>query len=292
MKSPERCPVCGDAPQIRVARPDLRVVRSPGCGLEWQSPFPSDAELAALYDDDYFKRWGVGDETSLERVRAMKAASYRPFLRALREVRPGGRLLDVGCAFGFLLDVAAELDFEPYGLDLSPAAVARARRAHGARVHAGGLDRDAFPGVRFDAITLVDVLEHVPDPADFLARVRERLAPGGALACVLPNVASVVRRVLGARWPHYAREHLWYWTPGGLRRFFATRGFEVVALRTGVRKTYTGTYLHAYASCLGGGFAPLFRLLGPARLRVPTGEMWVIARAWDPEGGPGAGAAI
>ena len=62
-----------------------------------------------------------------------------------------------------------------------------------------------------------------------------------------------MRRLLGARWPHYAPEHLWYWTPASLARFLRGRGLEVVALGTGVRKTYTGRYLHAYASCLGGG---------------------------------------
>lgn len=281
MTAPGRCPVCGDRPEPRIERPPLRVVRSPGCGLEWQDPFPGDAELAALYGDDYFARWGVRDEAGLARVRAMKIESYGPLLDALQAVRPGGRLLDVGCAFGFLLDAARARGFEAFGLDLSAAAVAHARRAHRERVHVGPLDDSAFPGVRFDAVTLVDVLEHLPAPAELLARVRARLAPGGALAALLPNAASAVRRLLGARWPHYAREHLWYWTPDSLRRFLAAQGFAVVALRTGVRKTYTGTYLHAYASCLGGGFTPVFRLLGPMRVRVATGEMWVIARAED-----------
>lgn len=279
MIAPERCPVCGDLPRPRIDRPALRIVRSPGCGLEWQDPFPDAAELAALYGDDYFARWGLTDDASFARVRAMKIASCRPLLQALRERRPGGRLLDVGCAYGFLLDAARDLGFEAFGLDLSAAAVAHARKAHGARVHLGPLDDDAFPGARFDAVTLVDVLEHVPDPEAFLAQVRARLAPGGTLAAVLPNAASAVRRVLGARWPHYAREHLWYWTPGSLRRFLSAQGFPDLALRTGVRKTFTGTYLHAYARSLGGSFAPAFRLLGSARVRLPTGEMWVLARS-------------
>jgi hypothetical protein len=125
----------------------------------------------------------------------------------------------------------------------------------------------------------------VPDPDAFLDTVERRLAPGGVIAALLPNAASAMRRLLGSRWPHYAREHLWYWTPASLSRFLRARGLHVVALETGVRKTYTGDYLHAYASRLGGDFAPLFRLLGPLTVRVPTGEMTVVARRGAPAPG-------
>lgn len=275
--APLRCIACGDAPVPVFQRGELAVVRSPGCGLEWQQPFPSPERLRELYAGDYFQRWGARDPAALERVRAMKQASYRDLVGTLASLRSGGRLLDVGCAMGFLLEVAEQAGFEGWGLDLNPEAVRVSRRRFGDRVAQGELDASAFPGVAFDVVTLIDVLEHVPDPAALLAGVHGRLVPGGVLAALLPNAASFTRRLFGRRWPHYAPEHLFFWTPGALRRQLAAAGFQVREIRTGFRKTYTPEYLEAYAAVTGAWRPPGLRWLGPRQLRVPTGEMLALA---------------
>jgi SAM-dependent methyltransferase len=155
--------------------------------------------------------------------------------------------------------------------------VSIARERFGERVQQGELDSAAFPGISFDVVTLIDVLEHVPDPAASLSRVYERLAPGGVLAAVLPNAASLVHRLLGPRWPHYAPEHLFFWTPRALERQLAAAGFAVHAIRTGLRKTFTGDYLTAYAACTGAWLPPGLGWLGRRTLRLPTGEMLALA---------------
>jgi len=274
--SPERCIVCGSRPRALFRRGDLSVVRCPACGLEWLSPFPEEAAAGTMYGESYLRRWGIDGPEALARVRAMKESSYRSFLREIQRHRAGGRLLDVGCALGFLLGVAREEGFDPYGMDLNPSAIEIARREFGDRAQAGPLGPATFPGLRFDVITLIDVLEHAPDPGALLDLLRERLAPGGVIAAVLPNAASLTRRILGRRWPHYACEHLWYWSPANLRRFLQDRGWIVRALRTGIRKTYTARYLHAYSACLGGWLPPGLGILGNMRLRIPTGEMMAV----------------
>jgi 2-polyprenyl-3-methyl-5-hydroxy-6-metoxy-1,4-benzoquinol methylase len=275
--APARCIACGAEPAPLFQRGELAVVRCPGCGLEWQRPFPSSQRLRELYAGDYFARWGARDQASLERVRGIKQASARELLAELARLRPGGKLLDLGCAAGFLLEAAEAAGFEGYGLDLNPEAIGLAKQRFGDRVALGGLDETAFPGIRFDAVTLIDVLEHVPDPTALLVQVRGRLAPGGALAALLPNAASLTRRLLGRRWPHYTPEHLFFWNPAALRRQLEAAGFEVRAIRTGVRKTYTAEYLTAYAAVTGAWLPPGLGLLGPRRLRVPTGEMIAFA---------------
>jgi 2-polyprenyl-3-methyl-5-hydroxy-6-metoxy-1,4-benzoquinol methylase len=272
-----RCIVCGDAPVPVFRRAGLGVVRSPGCGLEWQSPFPSAERLRELYAGDYFQRWGANDAAALERVRALKHAGYGAVLGEIKRLRRGGRLLDVGCAMGFLLEVAQRQGFEPWGLDLNPEAVRIAKQRFGDRVEQGELDAGAFPGMRFDVVTLIDVLEHVADPGTLLTRVHERLAPGGVLAAELPNAASLMRRMLRSRWPHYAPEHLFYWTPASLARQLAAAGFEVREIRTRIRKTFSGEYLTAYAGCTGAWLPPGIGCLGRHTLRLPTGEMLALA---------------
>jgi 2-polyprenyl-3-methyl-5-hydroxy-6-metoxy-1,4-benzoquinol methylase len=275
--APSRCIACGDAPAPVLQHGALAVVRCPGCGLEWQQTIPSPERLRELYAGDYFQRWGARDPAALARVRAMKHASYRDLLRELARMRPGGRLLDLGCAMGFLLEAAEQVGLQGWGLDLNPEAVRVAKQRFGDRVAQGELGASAFPGVSFDVVTLIDVLEHVPDPAALLAGVHQRLAPGGVLAALLPNAASLTRRLLGRRWPHYAPEHLFFWTPAALARQLVAAGFEVREIRTGIRKTYTAEYLVAYASVTGAWLPPGLRWLGPRQLRVPTGEMLALA---------------
>jgi 2-polyprenyl-3-methyl-5-hydroxy-6-metoxy-1,4-benzoquinol methylase len=275
--APARCIACGEAPEPGFERGALAVVRCPGCGLEWQSPFPSPDRLRELYAGDYFQRWGARDPAALERVRAMKQASHRDLLRELARLRPGGRLLDLGCAMGFLLEAAEQAGFQGWGLELNPEAARVARARFGDRIAQGGLDDAAFPGALFDVVTLIDVLEHVPDPAGLLSAVHRRLLPGGVLAALLPNSASLMRRLLGRRWPHYAPEHLFFWTPAALRRQLAAAGFDVREIRTGIRKTYTAEYLKAYAAVTGAWLPPGLGWLGRRQLRVPTGEMLAFA---------------
>jgi len=212
----------------------------------------------------------------------MKEATYETFLDALPNRSAGGALLDVGCAHGYLLAAARSRGFDVHGVEPSPPAAAAAREELGAeRIHEGMLGPEAFPGRVFDVITLIDVFEHVPDPAAFLSSVRERLAPGGVALLVLPNAASLVARVLGGRWPHLAGEHLFHWSPASFERFLTERGFSVEAVRTGVRKTFTTSYLTSYASVVGAWLPPGLGLLPNVQLRIPTGEMLALV---SPEG--------
>jgi SAM-dependent methyltransferase len=275
--SPVRCIACGAEADGRFRAGGVEIRRCAGCGLEWRADFPGAAELAALYAGDTLERWGIDGPERLAEVRGMKEASYRAFFRDIRAHRSEGRLLDLGCALGFLLGVARDLGYEVRGLDLNEGAIEAARREFGDRVHAGPLDERAFPGERFDVITLIDVLEHVPDPSSLFTAIRGRLDAQGIVAAVLPDAGSATRRVLGRRWPHYNAEHLYYWSPSCLERFLAREGWRVRFLRRGLRKTFTARYLDRYARHLGRTLVPGLGALGGLRLRIPTGEMLLIA---------------
>jgi len=275
--APARCLVCDTEATNRFLAGGVELCRCASCGLAWRSEFPGSTELAALYGGDYLERWGIDAPEGLAEVRAMKEATYRAFFDEIATHRAGGKLLDLGCALGFLLGVARDRGYAAWGLDLNESAVNEARREFGERVHAGPLDAEAFPGECFDVVTLIDVLEHVADPGALLSAVTARLSPGGVAVAVLPDTSSAVCRLLGRRWPHYNAEHLFYWSAANLRRFLEREGWRVLALRRGLRKTFTARYLDHYARALGRRPISGLGALGGLRLRVPTGEMLVIA---------------
>ncbi len=103
----------------------------------------------------------------------------------------GARMLDVGCGYGFALDLARFL-FEWEGIGLDPSIVAARGKAElGLDIRPGMLD-DAFdPDERFDVIFSSEVIEHIADPREFLAAARRRLSPDGVLVLTTPDADAV-----------------------------------------------------------------------------------------------------
>lgn len=99
-----------------------------------------------------------------------------------------GRVLDLGCAFGFATRMLRRRGYDAVGVDCSPAYIARARRADPRTTY---LVADAahvpLPDASFEGLLLLDVLEHLPDERATIAEVARLLAPGGTLALSVPS---------------------------------------------------------------------------------------------------------
>ncbi len=115
-------------------------------------------------------------------------ARWERALRILRrEVPEGGRVLDLGCAFGYGTAKIAR-HYETYGLDASPDYIRRARRAvPRARFAVGAAEHLPYPDASFDAVVLLDVLEHVDDERRVVAEIARVLRPGGLLVLSVPH---------------------------------------------------------------------------------------------------------
>ena len=184
-------------------------------------------------------------------------AGYRDdpfFRRAIRNtignhiqprVRQGASLLDVGCGAGDLLEAAVELGFDARGIDISEASAERCR-ARGLDAVAGDFLTHDF-GRKFDVITMWDVMEHLRDPAAFLARVRELLTPGGMFFAKVPGfgelsvaISKHVPRTAGVLID--APDHIQYFDQASLGALAARMGFaaEWLALPRGTRTPPSG----------------------------------------------------
>lgn len=234
------CPLCGGTEvEPRFSRGDLPLWNCQ-CGMVFLHPHPSPEELLEIYGAQYYLGCGIGGEDE-EAARAMKRETFRRQLQLAVATVPPGRSLDVGCATGYLMEVAAAAGWEAHGVELSPFAAGVARRSFGDRVFNGTLEQAGYPDGHFDLVTLSDLLEHIPEPRPFLHEVRRVLARDGVLMIVTPDVTSLSARLMGRHWSHYHREHLNYFSPGTLGRLLAECGFSL-RYRGGAAKCLTVAY--------------------------------------------------
>lgn len=205
------------------------------------------------------------------------AHSHRLVLEAVPD---GARVLDVGCATGYLAAALAERGCRVVGLEADPRAAAQAR-ARGVEVVEGDV-ADAAVRARLpddlDAIVAADVLEHLRDPWSALAALRERLATGGVAVVSVPNVAHwTARRALARGRFDYAdhgvfdRTHLRFFTRASAHELAARGGFAVAEERFATSSLPLEPYLRRR---LGGTEQDPPSVLAAARRRLT---------AWRPE---------
>lgn len=174
-----------------------RVLRCGTCGMWWKA-LDAGTVAADAYGDAY------GDADSAEEVaeryrlgeasRAMFRAALAPIERdADRDGDRRPRLLDVGTGLGAMLEEAAALGYRAEGIELCAPLVARAR-ARGLAVRNLPAEALAEEGEAesFDVVTMMDLIEHVPDPLAVLRAARRLLRPGGELVVYTPNHRAAV----------------------------------------------------------------------------------------------------
>jgi sporadic carbohydrate cluster protein (TIGR04323 family) len=245
-----QCTICGGAPVSETAvsfsgvtsdvKPWPRLsglLICADCGLlhkrrssEWFE------DIASIYADYEAYHQGGGSEQT---VRNEESAALSPrstllvrFTKAHQALPERGRLLDVGCGNGaFLRAYAVQFpNWELVGADHSTAGEKAVRAIPGVTDFVAGGPAEVHG--HFDLISLVHVLEHVPDPISFLREVDARLRPGGVVLISAPDFTANPFDLVVA-------DHVSHYSFATLSELVERGGFRLAAYdRTTVRKEH------------------------------------------------------
>ena len=207
------------------------ISRCDACGLIFNAVLPSEEELEGIYTEEYYKskdslRYGYTNYLA-DRSNIVRTSERR--LADIEKIKQPGSLLDVGCAFGFFMDVARERGWTVSGVEISRFAAEYATGELGLRVERCSAEYCGYGSRAYDVITMWDLIEHLRDPAGTLRRLAGALKEDGILVLSTPDAESVPARVMGERWLGWQlrNEHLYYFSQTTLERMLNAAGLEV-----------------------------------------------------------------
>ena len=279
------CPVCGSPDRNGgFHTKDRFIVTCARCRLQFVDPLTPAAAEAAL------EKLGEAFVETYIREEPFYRDYFRRKVNDLLKVAPPGRILDVGCATGVFLDEGRRAGFQEVGVDLLASAVAYARDRLKVDARLGMLEEMGFAPAQFDAVSLFQTIEHVPDPAGLVRELARLLRPGGVLLLTTPDSRGFAARLMGRRWfEYYNEEHLTYFEERSLRRLLADGEFTIISLCTEFGRPFTLGYVaerlsrfyytdRSLVSRGGRLLARLLRVAGGLKVREPWVNLYAIAR--------------
>lgn len=211
---------------------DVRCVR---CQMIRLDPRPDKSKMGNYYTPETYARAEDTDGVESELAKRLNEYNRRLARRAADAMQTdvkGSRVLDIGCGDGRFLAAMANLGAVVEGLETDPVAAGLARRRTGGVIHEVPLEDATLLAGSFDLVSLLHVLEHVPDPRATLTEAKRLLKPGGTLLLALPNAGSLEAKLFRATWyPLDLPRHYWGFAPRTLTRLVEECGFAEPRLR-------------------------------------------------------------
>jgi SAM-dependent methyltransferase len=249
IKPDNPCAVCGQTkPEMFRSWFDgyVKLYRCKQCGFVAQYPGPGTSTIITDYEDAYSLDFlNKGHEFMYPERRN----AFQDILNRIIKIKSGSRILDVGCGDGHFLYLCSKKGFDLYGVEDSKELSSYAAQKTGAKIVKGLYDRDMFPENHFDVITLIQVLEHIPDPMSALEIAKYHLRENGILVIEVPSIYAphfiayeltgikkFVKPPTGVIYSHYG-----YFSPKSLTTLTERCGFKKLSVTTGRwQYKYTG----------------------------------------------------
>lgn len=212
------------------------------CGFIQTDPRLNNKQISSIYSKYYPRQ-----EVDIKQVRAAgknmlsaKEIKRRGLSGTCHfETKKGEKVLDIGSGVGYSLVEIKALGGKAWGLDPDLNAKKIAKKL-GANFHQGFIDNCPFEKHSFDLITASQVLEHIPDPLNFLRLIKRFLKPGGKILLSFPNTGALYQRLWGAKWLHWhIPYHLNHFNKKSFKNLVDQSDLKIVRIKTTTPNLWT-----------------------------------------------------
>jgi len=252
------------------------LVECNSCGIIYSDPACDPSLLSALYQQGKVN-YGTQEEQIYQ--------SYSVVLdRALKRITKRDTFVEIGGGRGFMLKYGSQHGFKNL-IEVEPSVDAE-RKFTPPHSHPNAkFIRNIFiPGVlpknSVSFSCFFQMLDHVPEPIEFLKSVHDAMEPGGVAVCVTHNTQALSAKLLNKKSPIYDIEHTYLFNPSNLSKLFAQAGFTQiesfsVSNRYALRYWLNLTPLPVF---IKRGLLSVFELIGLAdvKIKLNAGNFGVI----------------
>ncbi len=226
------CPLCGSneiKEKYRIERYSVffNTDICQSCGFIFMNPAFDDITIKNFYSEEYYT--GKADYSYIDERNMKKYSAYvwESRIKIIHKYIKSGNFLDVGCSFGGFLESASKY-YIPHGIEMSEYSSAHAKALFGDNIHCGTLADHHFCHNSFSVISMIELIEHIDDPACALQECFKLLTDGGLLLIQTANMEGRQAKVLGPDYEYFMPGHLSYFSKKNLVMFLKSCGFREV----------------------------------------------------------------
>lgn len=224
-----------------------------------------------IYANSYFTSGGAGYPDYIAECELITAHG-KYYGALLNQFTSPGKLLDIGAAAGFVLEGLASQGWNGMGIEPNEMMSAHAR-SRGLHVKTGAFESISID-LKFNAVTMIQVIDHLYDVRRSLAKAARLTKPGGYWLIETWNKDSTLARLCGQHWHHYSPPSALNWfSPNTLCRLALEFGFECIA-KGRPPKQLKASHLKSAFYYMTRDFR-LGRAASAALMRVP--DRWTIS---------------
>ena len=226
---PQICYQCGARDYKVIARgPVVPVISCTQCGLMRQGPGIQDHESFSLQScaggSDRYTEQRLEKETT-------QLVDYVSLIPKLENYHPDkGKLLEIGCSTGLLLKEIRKKGWDACGVEPDEWAYNLAKEKHGLDVVNTYFQDAGYAEETFDAVVMLHVIEHIPNPIKALSQLNTIIKPGGVLVMETPRYDTIWFKMLKGRERSVIPGHLYYFSRKSLTEMASKAGFELLEL--------------------------------------------------------------
>lgn len=252
------------------------IVKCLNCGLVFTNFNPPENFFDKFYSQSYFQK---GDQKrGYKDYQGEEIALKETFKKRidLLNLPSTGKVLDVGCAYGYFLNTI-DSNWHKFGVEVSTHAskIAKKQNPKGKIIN-DVLKKNQFKSHQFDLISLWDVIEHLEDPKQTIKLSHSFLKKDGLLAITTGDVSSFFAKLQGSNWHLFnPPQHLSYFSPSTIRKLLKESGFKNIKV-THPAAIYPLSYLLYKLKNLYFPFLPIPKFTSKIRLPVNLRDIMLI----------------